>query len=100
VTLTNKATGSKQATQADAQGAFAFPVVPGGMYELMVSAKASACTGARTSFLISAALQLETPLKLAWRSENVTVTEDAAQVERSDTKLGQVIGSNRRPVCP
>ena len=35
-TLTNKATGVKQTTQADDQGAFAFPVVPVGAYELVI----------------------------------------------------------------
>src|ERR1700730_9415670 len=36
-TLTNKATGVKQTTQADEQGAFAFPVLPVGEYQLVVS---------------------------------------------------------------
>jgi hypothetical protein len=36
-TLTNKATGVKQMTQADDQGSFAFPVVPVGAYELVIS---------------------------------------------------------------
>jgi hypothetical protein len=34
-TLTNKATGVKRTSQADGQGAFAFPVVPVGTYELV-----------------------------------------------------------------
>jgi hypothetical protein len=35
--LTNKATGVRQTTQADDQGAFAFPVVPVGAYHLAVT---------------------------------------------------------------
>jgi hypothetical protein len=35
-TLTNKATGVKQTTQSDDQGAFAFPVVPVGTYNLVI----------------------------------------------------------------
>jgi hypothetical protein len=35
-TLKNKANGVKQTTRADEQGAFAFPVVPVGEYQLVV----------------------------------------------------------------
>jgi hypothetical protein len=45
--------------------------------------------------LTSAALQLEIPLDIAGVNESVTVTEDVAQVETSDTKLGQVIGGKQ-----
>lgn len=41
---------------------------------------------------IGSSVHLEIPLELAGIKESVTVTEDAAQVETSDTKLGQVIG--------
>jgi hypothetical protein len=93
VTLKNRATGVKQTTQADAAGAFAFPVVPVGTYELIVTME-NFRPYTRTDLVIDlgSAVQLEIPLELAGVSESVTVSEDAAQVETSDTKLGQVIG--------
>jgi hypothetical protein len=96
VTLTNRATGVKQATLADVQGAFAFPVVPVGTYELTVTA-VNFRPHRRTDIVIDlgSAVQLEISLELAGVSESVTVTEDAAQVETSDTKLGQVIGNRQ-----
>jgi hypothetical protein len=96
VTLTNKATGVKQATRADVEGSFAFPVVPVGVYELIVSAE-NFRPYKRADIVVDlgSAVQLEIPLELAGVNETMTVTEDAARVETSDTKLGQVIGSKQ-----
>lgn len=101
VTLANKATGVKQTTHADGQGAFAFPVVPVGTYELMVTLE-NFRPYKRTDLVIDlgSAVQLEIPLELAGVNESVTVTEDAAQVETSDTKLGQVIGNRQVTALP
>jgi carboxypeptidase family protein len=96
ISLTNKSTGVKQATQADGQGTFAFPVVPVGAYELLVTAENFA-PYKRTDIAIDlgSAVQLDIPLDIAGVSQSVNVTEDATQVETSDTKLGQVIGSKQ-----
>ncbi|HEY6344149.1 MAG TPA: carboxypeptidase regulatory-like domain-containing protein [Bryobacteraceae bacterium] len=96
VALTNKATGVKQTTKADAQGMFSFPVVAVGTYELIVTAE-NFRPYKRTDLVVDlgSAIQLEIPLELAGVVESVTVTENAAQVETSDTKLGQVIGSTQ-----
>jgi len=96
VTLTNKANGVKQTTRSDDQGAFAFPVVPVGAYELVVNLE-SFRPYKRPDIAVDlgSAVQLEVRLELATVNESVTVTEDAAQVETSDTKLGQVIGSKQ-----
>jgi Carboxypeptidase regulatory-like domain len=91
-TLTNKATGVKQTTQADDQGAFAFPVVPVGVYELVISVENfRPYKKPDIAVDLGSAVQLEVRLELAGVSESVTVTEDGTQVETSDTKLGQVI---------
>jgi hypothetical protein len=95
-TLTNKATGVKQTTQADDQGAFAFPVIPVGAYELVVSIENfRPYTKSDIAIDLGSAVQFEVRLELAVVNESVTVTEDATQVETSDTKLGQVIGSKQ-----
>jgi hypothetical protein len=95
-TLTNKATGAKQSAQADNQGAFAFPVVPVGVYELVISVE-NFRPYKRSDIAVDlgSAVQLEVRLELVGVNESVTVTEDATQVETSDTKLGQVIGSKQ-----
>jgi hypothetical protein len=95
-TLTNKATGLKQTTQSDDQGVFAFPVVPVGAYELTVSIESfRPYRKPDLAVDLGSAVQLEVRLELAGMNESVTVTEDATQVETSDTKLGQVIGSKQ-----
>ena len=95
-TLVNKATGAKQATQSDDQGGFAFPVVPVGLYELMVSIENfRPYRKSDIAVDLGSAVQLEVRLDLVGVSESVTVTEDATQVETSDTKLGQVIESKQ-----
>jgi hypothetical protein len=94
--LTNKATGVKQTAQSDDQGAFAFPVVPVGTYELVISIESfRPYRKSDIAVDLGSAVQLEVRLDLAGVNESVTVTEDATQVETSDTKLGQVIGSKQ-----
>jgi hypothetical protein len=95
-TLTNKATGVKQTTEADDQGGFAFPVIPVGVYELVVSVENFRhYKKSEIAIDLGSALQLDVRLDLAGVSESVTVSENATQVETSDTKLGQVIGSRQ-----
>jgi len=93
-TLTNKATGVKETTQADDVGAFAFPVIPVGAYALVINIE-NFLPYKRSDIAVDlgSAVQLEVRLELTGVSESVTVTEDATQVETSDTKLGQVIES-------
>jgi hypothetical protein len=96
VTLTNKATGVKQTTQADDQGAFAFPVVRVGAYELLVSTQNfRPYKKSDITIDLGSAPQLEVRLELEGVNESVLVTDDATQVETSDTKVGQVIGSKQ-----
>ena len=94
--LTNKATGVKQTTRADDQGAFAFPVVPVGVYDLVIGTdNFQPYKKSNIAIDLGSAVQLEVRLELAGVSQSVTVTEDATQVETSDSKLGQVIGSTQ-----
>ncbi len=100
-TLTNKATGVKQTTQTDDQGAFAFPVVPVGAYELVISVESfRSYKKPDIAIDLGSAVQLEVLLEVAGLNESVTVTEDATQVETSDTKLGQVIENKQLTGLP
>src|SRR5580704_10862524 len=100
-TLTNKSTAVKQTTQADDQGAFAFPVVAVGAYDLVVTAE-NFQPYKRSGIVIDlgSAVQLEVQLEIKTINESVTVTEDGNRVETTDTKLGQVIGGRQLTGLP
>ncbi|MGH7970952.1 MAG: carboxypeptidase regulatory-like domain-containing protein, partial [Limisphaerales bacterium] len=94
--LTNRANGAKETTQTDGQGAFAFPVVPIGIYELLVTADGfQQYKKPDITVDLGSASQIEVALDIQGVRETVTVTEEATQVETSDTKLGQVIASKQ-----
>jgi hypothetical protein len=68
-------TGVKRTTQTDAQGAYAFPVLPVGQYEIDVTAEGFKPT--RTSALvinIGTALTVDIKLELGEQHETVMVT--------------------------
>jgi len=101
VSLFNRATGAKQIVNTDAAGTFAFPVVPVGAYDLSVTAD-NFRPYKRTGVLVDlgSAMQLEISLELAAVESSLTITENATQVETSDTKLGQVIGDRQVTALP
>jgi hypothetical protein len=94
-------TGVKRTTQTDAQGAYAFPVLPVGQYEIEVTA--AGFKTKRTAALdinIGTALTVDITLELGEQHEAVVITESAAHVETSDTQLGQVIDSKEVTSIP
>ena len=96
VALTNNATGVKQAATTDAQGGFAFPVVPVGTYDLIVNIdNFRPYKRSNIAIDLGSAVQLEVRLELAGINQTMTITEESNQVETSDTKLGQVIESKQ-----
>lgn len=101
VVVANTATRAKQTARTNEEGAYTFPVVPIGQYEIQVEA-----TGfrpyRRTGVVIdiNSALVIDVKLQLSEQSQAVMVTEDAAHVETSDTQLGEVIGSKQVTEIP
>ena len=101
VVVLNTATRAKQATTTNEDGAYTFPVVLVGQYEIDVES-----TGfkpyRRTGLVvdINSALVIDVKLQVGEQSEAVMVTEDATHVETSDTQLGQVIGSKQVTEIP
>ncbi len=85
--MTNKATGVKQTTQAGNQGAFAFPVVPAGVYELVISIE-NFRPYKKSDIAVDpgSAVQLQVRLELAGVNKSLTLTEDAARVEKPDAQ--------------
>lgn len=101
VTALNTATGVKQTTRTDDQGTYSFPVLPVGLYEIDVSAdgfKPSRTQGVTIN--INAALNIDITLQVSEQNETLTVTENGARVETSDTELGQVIDSKQVTSIP
>jgi hypothetical protein len=101
VAAVNTATGVNQTTKTDDQGSYAFPVLPVGQYEIDVTAdgfKPNKTKGLGVD--INAALTVDVTLQLSEQDQSVTVTEGAAQVETSDTQLGQVIDSKQVTSIP
>jgi hypothetical protein len=101
VVVTNTATGVKQTTTTDQDGVFTFPVLSVGQYELDVSADAfKYYRKAGLVIDISSALVLDVTLQVKEQDQSIMVTENAAQVETTDTQLGQVLGSKKVTEIP
>jgi hypothetical protein len=96
VVAMNTATGLKQTTKTDEQGSYSFPVLALGQYEIDVSADGFKPN--RTQGLIvniNTALTADVTLQLGEQSETLTVTENGARIETSDTQIGEVIESKQ-----
>jgi hypothetical protein len=101
VVVINMATGVKQTTTTDQDGVFTFPVLSVGQYELDVTSDAFK-TYRKTGLVIdiSSALVLDVTLQVKEQDQSIMVTENAAQVETTDTQLGQVLGSKKVTEIP
>jgi Carboxypeptidase regulatory-like domain len=99
--LVNTATGVSQTTTTRDDGTYTFPVVPVGDYEIDVTAlgfKPYRRTGIVID--INSALTIDVTLQVGQQAQSVTVAEEAARVEATDTQLGQVIGSKQVTEIP
>ena len=103
ISVTNTATGAEQAATSDGQGAYAFPALAVGQYDLEAKAPGF-LPQRRTGLLIdvNSVLQVDLKLQLAGQSEAVTVSAEPplAQVEKADTQLGLTINSQRITEVP
>ena len=101
VVALDTATGVTRTTQTDAQGAYSFPVLPVGRYDIDVTAvgfKPNRTPGLVIN--IGTALTVDITLEVGEQHQTVVVTEGAARVETSDTQLGQVIDSKQVTSIP
>jgi Carboxypeptidase regulatory-like domain/TonB dependent receptor len=85
-------TGVQQVVSTDAFGAYSFPVLPVGRYEVAV-AHPGFRTYRRSGIQIDAnnVLLIDAVLQLGEQSEAVTVNETAVHVETSSTQMGELI---------
>jgi hypothetical protein len=101
VVVTNTQTGAKLSATTDQEGAFTFPVVAVGEYQVDVTIDGFQPYRKKGLIIdINSALVLDVTLQLIEQSQSVLVTEGAAQVETTDTQLGQVLGSKKVTEIP
>jgi hypothetical protein len=101
VVVTNTQTGAKLTTATDQDGVFTFPVLSVGQYQIDVTSDAFK-SYRKTGLVIDieSALVLDVTLQVKEQDQSVMVTEDGAQVETTDTQLGQVLGSKKVTEIP
>jgi hypothetical protein len=95
VVVTNAQTGVKLITKTDQDGVFTFPVLSVGQYQIEVTSDAFKAYRTDVVIDISSALILDVTLQVKEQDQSIVVTEDAAQVETTDTQLGQVLGTKK-----
>ena len=101
VVVTNTQTGASLSATTDEEGAFTFPVLAVGEYQVDVTIDGFQPYRKKGLAIdINSALVLDVTLQLTEQSQSVVVTEGAAQVETTDTQLGQVLGSKKVTEIP
>jgi hypothetical protein len=101
VVVTNAQTGVKLTATTDQDGVFTFPVLSVGQYQIDVSADAFK-PYRKTGLVmdINSALVVDVTLQVQEQDQSIIVTENAAQVETTDTQLGQVLGTKKVTEIP
>src|ERR1700731_4126274 len=101
VVITNTQTGTKLTATTDQEGVFTFPVLSVGQYQIDVTSDAfQPYRNSRLVIDINSALVLDVTLQVKQQDQSIVVTEDTAQVETTDTQLGQVLGSKKVTEIP
>ena len=92
VTATNAATNVQAKTVSDNKGFYSFPSLPVGRYNIKVEEQGFG-TQSRNSLEVDAngELEVDLTLQMAEKIEEVTVLENAAQVETASTQMGEVV---------
>src|ERR1700720_1306438 len=101
VVVTNTQTGVRLTAATDQDGVFTFPVLSVGQYQIDVTSDAfKSFTKTGLVIDIDSALVVDVTLQLKEQEQSVVVTENAAQVETTDTQLGQVLGTKKVTEIP
>src|SRR5260370_22209798 len=101
IVVSNIQTGVKLTTVTDQDGVFTFPVLAVGQYQIDVTSDGFQ-PFRKTGLIIdiNSALVLDVTLQVKEQDQSIVVTESAAQVETTDTQLGQVLGSKKVTEIP
>jgi len=92
VTVTNAAQGFKMKGTTDSKGAYAFPSLPVGRYDLRVEAtgfKPQLRSGIAID--LDSAIHLDLTLEIAEQVESITVDDSAMRVETASSQVGEVV---------
>ena len=92
IIATNTANGTETKATSDDNGLYAFPSLAVGRYTLKVEEEGFG-TQTKTGLVIDAdsALKIDLTMQMAEKVEEVTVLENAAQVETTSSQMGQVV---------
>ena len=92
ITATDSATNVQSKTVSDDKGFYAFPSLPVGRYNVKVEEEGFG-TQSRNNLQVDAngALVADLTLEMAEKIEEVTVLENAAQVETASSQMGEVV---------
>jgi Carboxypeptidase regulatory-like domain/TonB dependent receptor len=92
VTTTNTDTGVRQSVVSNDTGAYSFPTLPVGHYNLDIAAAGfRPYRRARITVDVNSALLVDAVLEVGENQETVTVQESVVQAETASTQLGDVI---------
>jgi hypothetical protein len=101
VTATNKETGISRTAVTNEAGAYSFPSLAVGHYDVNIAAagfKPYSRIGIAVD--VNSALRVDAVLELGTESETITVKESALEVETASTQLGDVIGGGNVEALP
>ena len=101
VVLVNINTNVRQSTVADAQGVYAFPVLPVGGYVLEVNYPGFR-PYRRTGIVLdtNSALMLDIVLQVGQQAEAVTVSDSTVHLETYSSQVGEVISGEQMTAVP
>ncbi|HLW76739.1 MAG TPA: carboxypeptidase regulatory-like domain-containing protein, partial [Bryobacteraceae bacterium] len=90
--ITNSAQGFKNTTIAGAKGAYTFPSLPVGRFELHAEAQGfKPQTRSNIGVDLDAVVKIDLALEVAPKVEEVTVTAEDTRVETESTQVGEVV---------
>jgi Carboxypeptidase regulatory-like domain len=101
VTATNTDTGIRQVTMTNGTGAYSFPSLPVGHYDVDITAAGfRPYRRAGITLDVNDALVVDVVVGLGGRSETITVKESVVQAEAVSTQLGDVISATNMSALP
>jgi len=101
VKATNSETGAAQQMTTDSKGAYSFPDLPVGRYEIVIESPGF-MSYRRRGIVIDAdtSLTVDAVLEIGEATEAVTVNESSVHVETSDTQMGEGISGDEITTMP